>query len=224
MEFFKKVRNFLMIFFLFCCGTAGYDYYRMTVGEIPIFCVKEYNEKTHIESYRGFFYTGERTVKWDRRETLNLSSNIKFVVLTKEIPITLERPLVKNDYVLYVTPSEDGNSILYYETKEGKLYFNGISSIKVKKEKEKESVELKEALQKDKNLLDVLIDKIDFRGIVSDRKVEKYQTKEDSFVMGEFYVYRCHNETNDIYIVQEEALKEDYCLLKNDSTLEEQVQ
>ena len=225
MEFFKKVRNFLWIFFLFSCITAGIDYYRLTIGKIPIFCIKEYNERTKIESYRGFFYIAERTVKWDRREALNLSSNIKYQVLTKELTITLERPKQIYHYVLYVTPDlENQESTLYYETKNQKLYFNGIKEIEIKKEKDKKKISLKEAFQKDPKLLEDIMSELSLTGQIENNKMEKYIAKKDTFVLGDLFAYRCHNELGDIYFTNKEEIQEDYCVVKDDSTLKEQEQ
>jgi len=222
MNFLRKVRNFLLLFVFFAIVTAGVDYYRLTEGKIPVFCIKEYNKKTKVENYRGIFYIAERTVKENTKETLNLSSNIKYRILTFIIDIDLERPKQTYNYILYVKESDNctTNATLYYQ-KDKKVYIDCLNTIKIKEKNKKESVELKDYLNNNPNEIENILNQLSLTGTINN-KVEKYVSKEDTFVIGKLIAYRCINEVDDIYLTTSDVLKDDYCTMKEDTLIEGQ--
>ena len=217
MSFLKKIRNLLFIFVILGAATAYLDYYRMTIGEVPLFCKKSYNPRTKIEEFRGIFYIAERTVKNSTKETLNLSSNVKYRFLTKTLKIKQKHPKDHYDFILYVTPSIEcpSPSSLYYMGEE-KIYIDCIHKIEVKEKKSKEKIELKDYLAKNPESIEDIIKELSLTGIVND-KAEKYIDKKDSFIVGHLTVYRCINESKSIYLTNSMEMVDDYCTIKNDS-------
>lgn len=219
MKFWKFLRNIFLIIMILGIATAGVDYYRVTNGNTPIFAIKQFDKKGKHETFRGIFYIIERDIKWDQYEAFNLSSNIKYRILHKIIPITLERPKQTYDFVLYVSPNNCNNSTLYMELEDKKVYLDCISTIKVKEKNEKQSYELKE---KQELVEDILLN-LDYTGTTSDKTTEKFVNKSDEFVNKNIVVYKCNKEdVKDIYITMNKKQEKDYCMKKNDGLTKEQ--
>ena len=45
MKVLKGIRNILIVILILGWVTAGYDYYRISVGDQPVFCIKNYDKK-----------------------------------------------------------------------------------------------------------------------------------------------------------------------------------
>ncbi len=225
MEFLKKIRNLLLIFALVGIATAYIDYTRITNGESPAFCKETFNERNNELTCRGIFYVTDRVVKRSPSEKLNLSKSIKYRFLNQTINIKLERPKEKQDFVLYVTPSLEcpSPSYLYYEEDNQKIYLDCIASVKIKENNQKESVDLKDALEKNKGLIETIIKKTSLIGIESDKTTEKYINLDNQFINKSITIYRCNkDDIKDIYITMNNTMADDYCILKNDSLPKEQ--
>ena len=215
----KKIRNLLFLFVLIAAGTAYWDYNQMRQGNYPIFCKDSYNAKTKIETCRGIFYIAERKVKRDTSERLELSKNIKYKYLNQTASIQLPHPKDEKEFVLLVSANNTcGSSVLYYEWDDKKLYLDCIDSIRVKAKDEKNSKELKDALNDSASLIEDVLMNLSFVGKDVDGVTEKYMTMDDSFATRRIYAYRCHNGVvNDIYLTMNPVMAPDYCLLKNDT-------
>ena len=224
MEFLKKVRNLLFIFVIVGGVTAYIDYTRMIEGENPVFCKSTYDEKAKEETCRGIFYIENRDIKQSPREKLNISSNVRYRIANQIIPIKLKSPKVTKDFVLYVTPSITcpSPSHLFYENDNQKIYLDCIASIKVKDKNQKESKDLKDALEENPSLIEDIIKNLSFTGYETDNTTEKYITTTDEFSNKKITVYRCSNNINDIYLTMNNTMAEDYCTKKNDSLPKEQ--
>ena len=226
MKVLKTIWWLLFIFVLFGAATAYLDYYNLTLGKAPVFCKKEYNEKTKVETSRGIFYIVERTTKQNPNETFNLSSNIKYRFLNKTLKIKLSSPKEKYDFILQVTPSIEcpSPSRLYAELEDKKIYLDCIAEIHLKEASKKESVDLQEDFKGNPDRIEDIIKNLSFVGIEDDKTTEKYVTKDDTFSSKKLIIYRCNNETKDIYITQNNKMESNYCTIKNDSTkIEEEI-
>ena len=76
--FFGTIKELCLLFILVSIGSALLDYARITSGMVPLFCLKSYDEKTNIQSYRGIFYQASRKVTVSPDEELTDSTDIKF--------------------------------------------------------------------------------------------------------------------------------------------------
>ena len=77
MKVLKGIRNILIVILILGWVTAGYDYYRISRGDQPVFCIKSFDKKNKFESYRGLYYIVERTLKEKQEERFDLSRKDK---------------------------------------------------------------------------------------------------------------------------------------------------
>ena len=218
MKILKKVKLILWLIILIGSLTAAFDYYRVMNGKAPIFCIRNYNQNTYLETSRGLFYKVDRIVKQDKGEKYNLSSKIQYQILGFIIPIKLERPKQESDYVLYVTKEKECiTPSLYIELDEYKIYLDCINSIKIKKKNSKETKELKDILLNEPSKINDLINQLAFMGIDEDKTTEIFYNDNDIFINQFIYLYKCHTEdVKDIYITTKDIKDDEYCIVKND--------
>ena len=210
MEFLNKIRLLLWIFVIVGIATAYIDYTRVTTGEAPVFCTETYDERTKEDKCRGIFYVMDRVVKRSPSERLNLSKKIEYRYLNQKVNIKLPVPKKKQDFVLSVTPSIDcPNNNLYFEKEEQLIYIDCIASIRYKETNKKESVDLKEALEKDPTIIESIIKNLSLTGVGPDKVTEEYITLDDKFVNKNIKIYRCNK--NKIIITLNNNKSFDYC-------------
>ena len=213
MSFLNKIRLVLWVIAIAGAATAYLDYDRLVNGEIPVFCKKEYNQSEKIETFRGLFYIADRQVKYDTREQLYISSNVRYRYLNKTLKIDNPIPYKQNDFVLYITPSLYCPSVRSYQELEGKrVMIDCIASIKIKKSNESVSKDLNEVLAEDPSVLDDITLKMTFTGIEDDHTTERYKTTGNGFSNIPFYIYKCHKGESyrDVYITTN-SNRRNYC-------------
>ena len=213
MEFLKKIKFLLWIVVFFGAITAYVDYNRLLDGDLPVFCKDVYDPSSRIETFRGIFYIAERQVKRDPNEALALSSEVQYRFLNQKISIQPKAVRSDHSFVLYVTPSEScpGEESLYQELEGKNIYFDCISSIRIKNINEKDSKDLKDVLLEDSSVLDDLLLEMSFTGIEEDQSTERYVVEDSSFATHSFYLYRCHQEENHDIHISMNSEKRDYC-------------
>ena len=212
----KTIRNLLIIVMIFGVVTAVVDYYRLTIGEKPVFCLDSYDYNTNKETFRGIFYIADRDINHSTSERLEMSYNIRYRFLIKELKITIPHPKVTSDYVLFVKKSLDCPlpARLYVDGEDKKIYIDCIDSIKYKDKKNKKYKSLDEVLKDKPKLIDDIINKLTLVGVGSDRTTEKYEALDDTFVNQHLYVYKCNNNVKDIYITMNPIQEKNYCTIK----------
>ena len=212
----KTIRNLLIIVMIFGVVSAAIDYYRLTIGEKPVFCISSYDYNSKIETSRGIFYIVDRKINHSTSERLEMSKSIKFRFLTQKLKISIPHPKITSDYVLFVKKSLDCPlpSRLYVELKDKKVYIDCIDSIEYKDKKDKKYKSLDEVLKDKPKLIDDIINKLTLVGVGSDRSTEKYEALDDTFVNQHLYVYRCNNVVKDVYITMNPKQEKNYCTIK----------
>ena len=220
-RFIETIKELVLLFFLIAVGSALIDYARITGGEVPLFCLKNYDEKTKIESYRGIFYQASRKVSVSPEEDLVDSSEIKYYALTKEINVPTKFKNEEFKYTLNTVVSDYcGNAMLYYADQETKLYTYCLDSVRLKEAGKSDDSELSEYLKKDSSLMEDIVSNVPFRGLYSDDETLMFRTEDDSFVNNGLAIYRCHKPgINDIYIGPVDMkMQGDFCGSKDDDS------
>ena len=213
----KKIRNFLILVFLFGIVTATLDYFRMNSGLTPIFNISNYNEQTKIESFRGLFYQASRKVKVSTSESLVDSSDIEYVVVGQKINISKQYRKQERDFSVETknTPNCISSSTLYYADKDIKVYTYCLDDINIKENNKSDS--LLNYLKKDKKILNDIDYKLAYTGLYSDGSTliysDLYGLSNNGLTM-----YRCNKENiNDLYLAPKNTLMQaDFCTYKDD--------
>lgn len=210
MKFLKAIRNIFLIVLLFGLITTYYDYTNLKKGNSPLFCLRNYNEKTKTEKLRGIFYIVERKVKENPSERFNLSDKITYHILWLQEEIVLERPKDTYDFILEIAdnPTCESSKDLYVETKDYKIYLDCITSIKEKKKDEKTGTELKEILEKNPKEIDKIIENLSYMGKTAEETGEIFRATNDLWMNKKLSLYKCENQ--EIILTTKEG-ENDYC-------------
>lgn len=151
----KRKLNFIfkVLIFIVIVGiiTGIIDYTRLTSNELPIFAIKSYDKKSQTQTFRGFFYKTTREISISQDEDVSASKNIKFLVLTFKIPISVPKEQVLTEFTIETKeiPNCTEKATLYHyyyhnDTLQ-KIYTYCLDEINVVKNKKKTS--LKDYLQ-----------------------------------------------------------------------------
>ena len=214
----NTIKNILIIILLLGFITAGIDYLRINSGEVPIFNIKSYNERSKIETFRGLFYISTRKVTISETEDLTDSTKITFKILVFDLKVPRQYKEPKTEYTLETKTTENCTepAKLYYADKNIKVYTYCLDSIKVK-ENNKEK-ELAEYLKKDSLFTEDIDSKLDYTGLANDKTTLMFQNKNDSFTNEGISLYRCHKENiNDVYFAPKDTpMQADFCTYKDD--------
>jgi len=218
MKVLKGIRNILIVILILGWVTAGYDYYRISVGDQPVFCIKNYDKKNKLESYRGLYYIVERTLKENRDERFDLSRKVvyRFLTIRKEVTYTKEKSY--EEYIILVKEKECNSSYLYSELSDSKVYLDCIDEINIKYKNDNKSKSLKDEINEE--FINNLLNKLSYVGLSSDGTMI-FKNLDDSFISKNVTIYKCMNNTKDIYITLNNKMEDDYCIIKNDSIKQE---
>ena len=208
----ETIKELILLFILISVGSALIDYGRITGGEMPLFCLKNYDAKTKIESFRGIFYQASRKVHITPEENLYESSDIQFFVLTKKIKVPSKFINQEFKYTLSTEESSNcGGTDLYYENDNTKLYTYCLDSIKLLEAGSDSDIDLHTYLEKDPSLVEDIVSNVPFRGMYND-DVLLFRTLNNNFVNNGMTIYRCHKkDNNDIYIGPLDMPMNDFC-------------
>ena len=217
--FFGTIKELCLLFILVSIGSALLDYARITSGMVPLFCLKSYDEKTNIQSYRGIFYQASRKVTVSPDEELTDSTDIKFYVMTKPVKVPSQFKHHEFTYTLNTQVSDIcGSAKLYYADEETKLYTYCLDSIRLKETGKEEDKELSEYLKKDSSLMEDIVSFIPYRGLYSDNETLLFRTVDTELVNNGLTILRCHKKgINDIYVGPVDMVMQgDFCSYKID--------
>ncbi len=213
----KVIRNILILITLLGLSTLIIDFKRLKDNKSPIFNITSYNEIKHIQNYRGLFYQASRKTKVSDKEPIKDSSEIYFYILTKKINITNKKNSIKEESMIVELENNiscNDNSILYYADLDIKIYTYCINKIDITMNNKKDS--LLNFLKKDNNLINTLLDKISYTGLInSTTEIYKTVNLESE---SNFKVFKCNQEgINDVYITPKNAnIQSDFCTYKDD--------
>ncbi len=222
---YKTIMKLLFSFLFIGVLITGIDYARITAGEVPIFNIKEYNSKTHVQKFRGLFYVAERKVKNSESELLVDSSDIKFKVLTFDIDV----PKQFKDQVFEFsveTKNEETctSSKLIYADRAIKIYTYCLDEINIIDNSTKKKDTLLNYLKNDYTIIDDIDSKLLFLGTQTDNtqgsngSILRFKSEEDKFTNNGLELYRCNKlYVNDVYIAPKgTGIIEDFCKYKDD--------
>lgn len=212
MKVLKGIRNILIVILILGWVTAGYDYYRISRGDQPVFCIKSFDKKNKFESYRGLYYIVERTLKEKQEERFDLSRKVVFRFLTINREVTYTKEKNYEEYIILVKDNECNNSLLYKELDDYKIYLDCIDEINVKYKNDNKSKSLKDEINDE--FINNLLNKLSYVGLSSDGTTMVYKNLDDSFISKKITVYKCRGNTNDIYITMNDNMKNDYCIIR----------
>jgi len=209
----------LLLFALIIGGfSAGIDYIRMINAEIPMFCKKDYDKKTKIETYTSLLYTAERRVIKNNKEPLYNSRNIKynlFGIITIDIP---NFPVNRSIFKIETIENESCNNIsqLYYADKNIKVYTYCLESIEIQDETGNNP--LSSYLEKDSLKT---INEIEANMLLKNydtSATEYYESTDVDFTEKGLSLYRCNQPNiNDVYIGPKNMpFQSDFCTYKDD--------
>lgn len=222
---YKTIIKLLFTFILVGVLSTGIDYARVMGGETPIFNIKSYDEKTHIQRFRGLFYIAERKVKNSVNEHLVDSTNIKFKVLTLEIDVPRQFKEQTFEFSLETKNEELCQpSRLIYANKEIKIYTYCLEELNVIDNGTGNKDSLANYLKNDYTIIEDIDTKLLFLGTIIDNSQDsqgiilKYKSDEDKFTNNGIEMYRCDKlNINDVYLVPKGiGIKEDFCKYKDD--------
>lgn len=215
----KSLNTIILLFIIICFLTIYIDYKRILNQEKPLFNIKSYNEKTNIEEYNGFFYKVTREIKINKEEPLEESKNIKMTIFNQEIKL----PKMKTKKLKFTLLNNqitncNETSKLYYSNKKIKVYTYCLSSLKVKENDKKTSIDLIEYLKKDYKIINDIKKQFKYEGLYKDMQTLIYKTDSTSFTNNSLMIYECNKKNiNDIYIVPKNTeFQNDFCTSKND--------
>ena len=213
---FETIKELVLLFLLLGFGSALIDYARISTGNNPLFCVKDFNSVTKIENFKGLFYSASRKVSDSPDEKLLESSEINYKLFT--ISLSVPKEYKNTHYKYHLTPrfsDNCGSSTLYYADLNTKVYLYCIDSIDYYEKTNENKLEFSNVLRKNPVLLDDFIVKNDYVGVVN--SILKYDSNEE-LISPKVNIYQCHKkDVNDIYIVPKgKDIQDDFCEYKND--------
>lgn len=211
------IKKLFLIALIFILCASVIDYLRINSNKLPIFTRTEYNKVTRIQQFKSLVYSLERTISINEDETLNLSKDIKYKILFKDIAINLKKQKNNKEYI--VLKSKDNckeNAKLYYynpKTRQ-KVYTYCLSNIRLKETKDRQ---LNELLDKDEKLLDTIFDKLMYGKTASKDYSEHYNdTLFKEITTTGITAIKCKN--NDVYFADENiTIPADFCTDKKDT-------
>ena len=222
---YRLIKRLLLLFVLLGALSTGIDYARITAGETPVFNIKQYDSKTHIQRFRGLFYVAERKVKTSVNEQLVDSSDIKFKVLTFKIDVP--RQFKEQSFVFSVeTKNEEtcSASKLIYADRAIKIYTYCLEEINIVDNNTNKKDSLFNYLKNDYTIIDDIDSKLLFLGTKADNtqgsngSILRFKSEEDNFTNNGLEMYRCNKlYVNDVYLAPKgTGIIEDFCKYKDD--------
>ncbi len=216
--FLNAIKNVLIIVLLLGFITAGVDYARMNSGDVPIFNISSYNQKSNIQTYRGLFYIAERKVKASISEPLVDSSNMQYKILVFDLNVPRKFNTVETFTVeTKVTENCHEDSKLYYADLKIKVYTYCLDSIKI--ENNGKSTDLDKTIKKNSGIIDDIDNKLALTGVYKDNKTLMFIDKENELSSNGLTMYRCNdNNINDVYFAPSDTpfREKDFCTYKDD--------
>jgi len=217
----KQIKNIIKKLFLialvFLICASIIDYLRINSNKLPIFTQIKYNKVTRVQQFKSIIYSLERTISINQDETLNLSKDIKYKILFKDISINIKKQKNNKEY-LVIKPKDNcnENAKLYYYNPESKqkVYTYCLSSIRLKDTKDRQ---LNELLDKDEKLLETIFDKLMYGKTASKDYSQHYNdTLFKEITTTGITAIKCKN--NDVYFGDENiTIPDDFCTDKKDT-------
>ncbi len=218
MKVFQWIKKLLLCVVIFGVFSAGIDYLRMISGDVPIFNIRRYNSKTHIQTFRGLFYVAERKISASENESLVDSSEMNFKVLFFDLNVPRQFKEMVFDYTISTQVKEKCTepSELYFANKEIKVYTVCFDEIQILTDEKTES--LLSYLSKDISIIDDIQNRIAYTGLYQDNSTMKFESFDDTFTNQGISMYVCNQENiNDVYIGPKGMqFQEDFCTYKLD--------
>ena len=216
----KFIRNVIIIVLLFGIFTALFDYARMYGGDLPIFCKKEYVDKTKIQKFTGLFYNAERKIRASVNEPLVDSTNIKFTIISYKLDIPRKFREETFEFYLDTTPSVEcsGNSELIYADLNIKVYKYCLDDINVRPATDKNGKPIIDYLSKDDSIIEEIASKIAFTGRHKDGSSLMFTTLDHNFASNGIDMIMCNRDNiNDVYLLKEGTeMRDEFCTYKDD--------
>jgi len=214
------VHTLLMIFLIVVLAggiTTGIDYLRMTSGEVPIFNIQKYDEKSRVQTFRGIFYKATRKVTVSTTESLRDSSEIEFSFLIFQLNVPRQFKELKQEFQIEtkeINSCTEGAK-LYFANKDIKVYTYCLEDINISMNSKKKS--LLNYLEKDISILDDIDAKLVYLGLYQDQSTLMFRSDDDLANYG-LSMYRCHKTNmNDVYIGPKDMkFQNDFCTVKDD--------
>lgn len=217
----KNIVKILVVLIIIAIGTCGVDYLRMSSGQLPIFCVAEYNSSKRVQTFQGILYKAERHVRASSNEALVESNNIKFKIVNKysvKIPSKYTKEVI-TDYQIETKETKECRepSKLYYADEKIKVYTYCLDSITINNSGKKD--DLLTYLKNDPEILDKLNSKLAYKGLSADNSTQIYTTYPDTkYTNNGLTYFKCDKlNIDDVYIGPKDMqLQEDFCTYKDD--------
>ena len=215
-KYINTLKELVLLILLISFGSALIDYGRMNAGEKPVFCLKDYNEETKIETFTGILYKAQRKVLDNTYEKVLNSTNIHYQLLTLDLPMPTQFKYPKKSYSLSPTISNYcQGSNLYYADLNTKIYFYCIDSIDVLEKGNDQSISFRDYVKNNPSFPETFVSDGSFFGLYQDQTTQMYHVNYTSTGLD---IYRCQRTNiNDIYIVPKgTGMQADFCTYKND--------
>lgn len=222
---FKIIKKILLLVILLGAISTAVDYTRIMAGETPIFNIKEYNQKTKVQTFKGLFYKAERTVYASTKEKLVDSKNIKFKILFLEINVPKQFIEKKFEFSVETKVEETcSESKLLYADRAIKIYTYCLEEVNIIDNSNDKKDTLLNYLYNDYTIIDDIDSKLTFLGTDNDNTQDstgtilKFKSAEDKFTNNGLVMYRCNKlYVNDVYIAPKDTpIREDFCKYKDD--------
>ncbi len=216
---FKSIFKIIFLVLFIIALMTGIDYYRMRIGEVPVFNNTYYSSKTRVQVYKGIFYTANRVYYGSPREPLEDSSNIHFYLFSSFLlPLPEIEKTKEVDFQIVSTQEKEclEASKLYYADLNQKVYLYCISDIDVIQKQKKES--LSSLLASDSLIINNIEDSMSFLGIEKDGSTMTFQADEGDLAALGLKLYQCNSfQVNDVYIGPKSMeFQPDFCTYKDD--------
>lgn len=222
---YKTIKRLLFLFVFVGALSTGIDYARITAGETPVFNIKSYDAKSHIQKFRGLFYIAERKVKTSVSEHLVDSTDIKFKVLAFEIDVPRQFKEQTFEFSLETKNEETCQaSKLIYADRAIKIYTYCLEEINIIDNTNNKKDTLLNYIKNDYTIIDDIDSKLLFLGTVADNtqgsagNILRFKSAEDKFTNNGIELYRCNKlYVNDVYLAPKgTGILEDFCKYKDD--------
>ncbi len=221
---FKLIKILIKLIFILIIGffvvsfmMVGIDYVQMKNGNLPVFCISQYNEESKIQVFRSFFYTASRTVRASSSESLYDSSNIQFKSVFGKKKIEYSYQDVK-DFTIETSLTSDckDSAKLYYASLKVKVYTYCLDDISVYKNSHKDT--LYAFLEKDNSIVEDIKDQLSYKGLLSDKSTSEFVSLDEDFASQGLKIYHCNKTNiNDVYIGPKDmSFHNDFCTYKDD--------
>lgn len=212
---FETIKELILLFLLLGFGSAFIDFARISTGNNPLFCVKNFSQDTKIETFQGLFYTGSRKVTNSSDEKFLDSSQISFNFLT--LPISVPKQFSNTVYEYHITPhfSDSCSNKLYYADLNTKVYLYCIDSLDYLEKTKDEAIPFSSALKDNSQLIEDFIVKNNF--VSTNNNVLEFKSFEE-IISPDVVIYRCQSKNNNSIIIAPSGYdyQEDFCSNKDD--------